>query len=328
VKDKGFGDTFERFTKATGIKWLIITVTGWFNVNCGCKYRQELLNKWFPYKKKQNKVMKVTLEEILDPINPKIFFTKYWNKKHLVIRRNKFKDLFTWNDFSNYLNQYPNVKSLQIIDFDKDNERWCLDKIKKGKLKLPMLSKQKVYDLWSKDKKSFVLPLAEYQKKEFVDICFELEKYFESGTANVYASPSKGSKSFPAHADNTENFLFHTEGKVKWKIYKEFSPNKPKEIIDEFILEAGDLLYIPQYQYHEVETVGPRMLISIHFKNKPSQTLDNFQVTRLDKNKRPKWYNWNPGGKINKELYQHDISRGFRMNSPTWKKKYLDKLHK
>ena len=337
MRDKGFGDTFDRFTKTTGIKWLIITVTGWFGVNCGCEYRRKLFNKWFPYKQKKKMNKKITLEEILDPVNPKIFFTKYWGKKHLAIRRNKFKNLFSWKDFSNYLNQYPYVKSLQIIDwndgggYDKKERligRWCLDKVRNGKSKNPMLSKQEVYNLWSKDKKSFVIPLAEYQKKEFVDICFELEKYFQSGTVNVYASPCKGSKSFPAHADQTENFLFHTEGKTKWKIYKEFSPDKPKKVIDEFILEAGDLLYIPQFQYHEVETVGPRMLLSVHFPNKPSQTLDNFKVTKIDQSTRNKWYNWNPDSDVKKDLYQHDISRGYRMNSPSWKKKYLDKLHK
>jgi|TARA_Y100000034_G_scaffold129214_1_gene185264 hypothetical protein len=299
--DKGFGDTFERFSKATGLKWLIITITGWFNVNCGCEYRRKLLNKWFPYKQKQNnKNMKITIDEILDPISPKVFFMEYWNKKHLVIRRNKFKSLYTWVDFNKHLNQYPGIKGLQIVDQHPDHEKWCLDKVRTGKLKLPMLNKQQVYDEWKKGK-TFVIPFAEYQKKELVDICFEFEKYFNRGQANVYCSPKAESKSFPAHSDNTENFLFHTEGKVKWKIYKEFAPGKPKEILDEFILEAGDLLYIPQYQFHEVVTIGPRILISVHFSNKPKQSLSGFKVTPIEKNKRKKWYDWIPERFYNKE---------------------------
>jgi|TARA_R100001015_G_C4506973_1_gene79806 hypothetical protein len=47
--DKGFGDTFERFTKATGIHWLIMTLSRKYNIPCGCERRKELLNKWFPY---------------------------------------------------------------------------------------------------------------------------------------------------------------------------------------------------------------------------------------------------------------------------------------
>ena len=54
VRDKGFGDTVERFTKATGIKKIVKkfnTVTGG---DCGCKGRQEKLNKMFPYKEKKD----------------------------------------------------------------------------------------------------------------------------------------------------------------------------------------------------------------------------------------------------------------------------------
>ena len=321
MKDKGFGDTFERFTKATGIKWLIITVTGWFGVNCGCKYRQDLLNKWFPYKQK-NKMKKITLKDILDPISPKIFFTEYWNKKHLIIRRNKFKNLFTWHDFNEYMNKYPNMKGLQILDYRKEDDgRWCLDKVRKGELKLPMLSRQKIYDLWKEDGKSFVLPFSEYQKKDLVDICFEFEKYFDKGQANIYCSPKSGSKSFPAHADNTENFLFHTEGKQKWTIYKEFAPDKAKTILEEFVLEAGDLLYIPQFQFHKVDTLGPRIMISIHFKNKERQSLNKFKVTKEKDNPRAKWYDWKPEI-YNKQGIKEDFPYQWRDKSD-WKKKYL-----
>lgn len=322
--DKGFGDTFDRFTKATGIKWLVITVTGWLGISCGCEYRRKLFNKWFPYKQKIKMNKKITLKEILDPIDPKVFWLKYWNKKHLVIRRNKFKDLFTWNDFDKYLNQYPNMTGLQILDYRKDGDgRWCLDKVKKKKLKLPMLSKDKIYELWSKWGKSLVLPAAQDQKQDLVSILFELEKYFQRGFCNVYASPRANSKSFPAHADQTENFLFHTEGKVKWTIYKEFAPDKPKEILDEFILEAGDLLYIPQYQYHKVDTVGPRILISVHFENKPQQSLKKFKISTEKENKRNRWYDFKP----KQEKENKPKAAKWRMQSMNWKKKYFrDKI--
>ena len=49
----------------------------------------------------------VKIEDILDPISVKNFFQNYWQKKHLVIRRNKFKDLFTFKMLDGYLNKYP-----------------------------------------------------------------------------------------------------------------------------------------------------------------------------------------------------------------------------
>ena len=45
MKDKGFGDTIERFTKATGIKSLADKIPG----GCGCKKRKDWLNKNLPY---------------------------------------------------------------------------------------------------------------------------------------------------------------------------------------------------------------------------------------------------------------------------------------
>ena len=260
---------------------------------------------------------KVTLKEILSPIDVNTFFKEYWGKKHLVIRRNKFNNLYTFKDLNNYLNRLPDVKSLQILNYDNKDTRWCLDKVKKGQLRLPMLTKDEIYKLW-KDGKTFVLALMEYEKPELVDICFELEKYFGNGCCNVYASPQAKSKSFPVHADSTENFLFHTEGRTKWTMYKEFKPMKPKTILDEFVLDEGDLLYIPTYQYHKVETIGPRMLISAHFYNKKNQTLDNFKITSNKENKRRKNYNWVPDALPEPKIRPHR-----KMQKKTWSKPYF-----
>ena len=167
---------------------------------------------------------------------------------------------------------------------------------------------------------TFVIPFSEYEKQELVNICFEFEKYFDYGQANIYASPKANSKSFPAHGDNTDNFLFHTEGETKWTIYKEFIPNKPKTILEEFILSPGDLLYIPQYQYHKVDTIGARILISIHFKNKKEQSLDKFKITTKKQSERPPWYNFAPKVSV---VHKPEIRR---MNKANWSKPYFNKL--
>ncbi len=52
MKDKGLGDTIERFTSATGIKKMVDMIPG----GCGCDERKqrynELTKDWFPYKNK------------------------------------------------------------------------------------------------------------------------------------------------------------------------------------------------------------------------------------------------------------------------------------
>ena len=44
---RGFGDTVAKFTEATGVDKVVHFIAG---EDCGCKERQEKLNKLFPYK--------------------------------------------------------------------------------------------------------------------------------------------------------------------------------------------------------------------------------------------------------------------------------------
>ena len=45
MKDKGLGDTIERFTKVTGINKLSEMIPG----GCNCDHRKDWFNKNFPY---------------------------------------------------------------------------------------------------------------------------------------------------------------------------------------------------------------------------------------------------------------------------------------
>jgi len=47
-RSTGLGDTIEKFTKATGIKQIVETIS---NGGCGCNKRKDSLNRMFPYKK-------------------------------------------------------------------------------------------------------------------------------------------------------------------------------------------------------------------------------------------------------------------------------------
>ena len=51
MKSKGLGDDIEKFTKATGIKKMVDTMSKGLNVPCGCAARKGALNKIFSYKK-------------------------------------------------------------------------------------------------------------------------------------------------------------------------------------------------------------------------------------------------------------------------------------
>ena len=48
-KAKGFGDTIEAITEATGIKAVVEVFSKATGIDCGCDKRKETLNKLFPY---------------------------------------------------------------------------------------------------------------------------------------------------------------------------------------------------------------------------------------------------------------------------------------
>ena len=48
--ESGLGDKIESFTKATGIKKVVDTMSRGLNIPCGCAQRKETLNKLFPKK--------------------------------------------------------------------------------------------------------------------------------------------------------------------------------------------------------------------------------------------------------------------------------------
>ena len=52
-KPKGVGDSIKIFTKATGIKTMVDTISKGLNIPCGCEGRKDALNTIFPYKNKK-----------------------------------------------------------------------------------------------------------------------------------------------------------------------------------------------------------------------------------------------------------------------------------
>ena len=50
-KSKGLGDSIEKFTKATGIKKVVDTVSKITKKPCNCDKRKNNINRLFPYNK-------------------------------------------------------------------------------------------------------------------------------------------------------------------------------------------------------------------------------------------------------------------------------------
>ena len=237
----------------------------------------------------------MTIEELLQPIGKERFFDEFKDKKILVIKskKNIFKDHFSWIEFDRYLQGirmggHDRVPQLQVVL--PQGGKWCKKKDKK------QYTKAEIYDMW-KSGCSFILTLSEFLNKTMWEQCREFERYYGVGQANIYCSSQANAKTFPIHADSTDNFLFHVSGKIRWHIYKEWAPVSKKDKIasrtdnltidKEFDLDDGDLLYIPRHLYHRVTTLSPRISISFHF-NELGESHKRYN--------RDPWLNWIPQG--------------------------------
>jgi len=91
-QSKGFGDTIEKFTEATGIKKLVKFVAG---EDCGCEERKDKLNKVFRYEK------------------PKCLEENEYNILSKAIESKQ--DKFTVKDQSQFISIYERVFNTKVV---------------------------------------------------------------------------------------------------------------------------------------------------------------------------------------------------------------------
>lgn len=123
--------------------------------------------------------------------------------------------------------------------------------------------------------------------RKLILLCRALEQEFSCPTnINLYLTPGQaGARALDRHYDTHDVFILQTHGRKKWRIYdspiefpleylppircerqgrfrqkievrKELAARSTANVVNEFILEAGDLLYLPRGYWHEAEGVA------------------------------------------------------------------------
>ena len=90
---------------------------------------------------------------------------------------------------------------------------------------------------------------------------------------HVYGGLKNFSQSFSIHRDYANNIIFQIDGESHWKVYNAnssiaernlYSDDNLQLLID-YILKPGDLLYIPMGNYHKCNPLSKRLSISACF---------------------------------------------------------------
>lgn len=108
-----------------------------------------------------------------------------------------------------------------------------------------------------------ILPHLERRHKPLADLCRELESIFSAHVqTNIYLTPA-GAQGFHTHYDNHCVLVFQVEGRKRWRLYdtpvgipfrgERFTPGKfaAGEPVADFVLEPGDVLYVPRGLMHD-----------------------------------------------------------------------------
>lgn len=101
MKSKGLGDTIEKITKATGIKWLVKLM----NEDCGCDKRKEYLNEVFAYKLKPRCLTEEELQEYGDFVR---------NRKFNVLTNSTASGNMTNQEIMYVVDSYNSVFQMQV----------------------------------------------------------------------------------------------------------------------------------------------------------------------------------------------------------------------
>jgi ribosomal protein L16 Arg81 hydroxylase len=206
--------------------------------------------------------------------------------------KNAFPDVLnfvTWDDIEDCVNR-PGLFGAELINYNNDK-----------------LSASTGYDfvkekqfLFDKINRGYGLVLINYgfYNQKARDLLTFFENNFDvNASIHVYCGLSS-SKSFKIHSDEPSNFILQVEGRCHWRVYE----NRMSHLIDwpaqkmdidesqlrvaiDVTMEPGDVLYIPQRQYHCAFPEDRRISMSIpcfsRKKNdKPSVDRNFYRINR------------------------------------------------
>jgi ribosomal protein L16 Arg81 hydroxylase len=208
-----------------------------------------------------------SFSSFIKPIQPDEFFSEYWEKKPLHIKRSDelfYNDLITLDTVQSILSfgglRYPAIQLSKGGAF-LHPDVFCRD-IRSGEIVfggVPDLDK-----LHAEYKSGATLSLPGFNRawKPLMTLATAVEEYLNHAVhTNIYITPGNAS-GFTPHYDAHEVFILQISGIKHWDIFdpplklphhsQAFTPHMltPSLPIMELDLEAGDLLYLPRGFIH------------------------------------------------------------------------------
>jgi 50S ribosomal protein L16 3-hydroxylase len=213
--------------------------------------------------------------QLLGGITPAEFMSTYWQKKPLLIRGaiSDFKPLLSSDELFALAGQ-DDVESRLIVENrnlkrKKSESAWAMatGPFSEGTTELPTLKKAN----WT-----LLVQGVDLHDAQVHALKNQFRFAPDARLDDVMISFATDGGGVGPHFDSYDVFLLQAEGKRRWRIGKQkdltLQKDVPLKILanfapeKEFVLEAGDMLYLPPMYAHEGVAVGECMTYSIGFR--------------------------------------------------------------
>jgi ribosomal protein L16 Arg81 hydroxylase len=202
-------------------------------------------------------LQKLSLSSLVAPVADAEFRSRYWERQPLVVHRKDpdyYDGLVTLEDFEEAITRNPDYVKIANAATNKNASY-------KGVVTEGL--EAVIGDMRAGS--TLVLDQLHHREPKLGLLCralaAELGHRFQT---NLYLTPSSG-KGFKPHWDNHDVFILQTVGSKNWNIEKqrrvfpgknEIMSDEDRELrgdLDSFVLEQGDLIYIPRGFVHAAE---------------------------------------------------------------------------
>lgn len=211
-----------------------------------------------------------SLEELLAPVEPALFFRDYFGSKplHIPGSPERFSYLLNWQALNRLLSSMHGGPNFRLVRAGKDipperylvRHRSWLSQV--ALLDLGALSRELT------DGATITINAFEQMHEPVSDLCRVLELALSNYVDVVAFAGWHSSQAFRTHWDHEDVFILQTVGKKHWRLFPNERPHPTVADLQvkfnptsqtpywEGDLVAGDLLYIPSGWWHDVTSVA------------------------------------------------------------------------
>lgn len=221
--------------------------------------------------------------QLLGGLSPQLFMEQHWQKKPLLVRQaiSNFKPLLDRNELFELAANEDSQARLIVQQPDK-SPSWSLKHGPFGRRSLPALK----HPGWT-----ILVQGVDLQHDGVHELMNQFRFVPDARLDDLMISYATDGGGVGPHYDSYDVFLFQGQGRRRWRIGaqkdKTLQPDMPLKILanfepeEEFVLEPGDMLYLPLLHTHDGVAIGECMTYSIGFRSPSRGELARELLQRL-----------------------------------------------